>query len=164
MRRLVTGLMVLGALVAFVFACGSPAVTPFVSVQWNVKSLTTKSNTGEVTRADVTGYFIFTSANQASPGSDGTLPPAVGTFVEDVTLSRVRRVQSASYTISSASKTLSLLVGDQAQSYTYALTTLDGVQTMTWDSQDQTAAHWVLEASETLDSGTDAAADGALRD
>lgn len=164
MRRLVASLIPMVALIALALACGSTAVQPFVSVQWNVKSLTTKSATGEVTRAEVTGYFIFTSATQNPAGSDGKLPPAVGTFVEDVTLSRVRRTQSASYTISSDTKTLSLLVGDQTQSYTYKITTIDGVQTMTWDSQDETAAHWVLEVAETPDAGTDAATDGADAD
>ena len=134
-----------------------------MSVQWDVKSLTTKSKTGEVTRAEISGYFIFTSANQDPAGNDGKLPPAVGTFVEDLTLSRVRRVQSASYTISSDTKTLSLLVGDQTQSYTYKIGTLNGVQTMTWDSQDETAAHWVLEVSQT-DAGTDGSADAADAD
>lgn len=160
MRRLVASLITLVAFVAFALACGTTAVAPFVSVQWNVKSLTTKSVTGEVTRAEVSGYFIFTSATQGAAGNDGKLPSAAGTFVEDITLSRVRRVQSATYSISSDSKTLSLVVGDQTQNYTYKITSSGGVQTMTWDGQDETAAHWVLEVVETPDSGTDAATDG----
>ncbi len=151
--------MVLAAFVAVAFACSSQAATPTTSVQWNVKSLTTKSKTGEVTRAEVTGYFIFTSANQAGASSDGTLPPSSGTFVEDITLTRVRRVQSATYTVNDQ-KTLSLLVGDHNQTYAYKITTISGVQTMTWDGQDETAAHWVLEATETPDAGSDAATDG----
>ncbi len=151
--------MVLVTFVAVVLACSSQAATPTTSVQWNVKSLTTKSKTGEVTRAEVTGYFIFTSANQAAASSDGILPPSSGTFVEDITLTRVRRVQSATYTINDQ-KTLSLLVGDHNQTYAYKITAISGVQTMTWDGQDETAAHWVLEVAETPDAGGDAAPDG----
>lgn len=153
-------MVVLAAFVACVFSCGTTAIAPTTSVQWNIKSLTTKSKTGEVTRAEVSGYFIFTSAVQSAPGSDGRLPSSSGTFVEDVTLTRVRRVQSATYTITDQ-KTLSLLVGDQSQVYAYKITTIDGLPTMTWDGQDETAAHWVLEAAETPDAGSDAAADGA---
>jgi hypothetical protein len=161
MRRVLVSLLVLVTFVALALACGSQTVAPFVTVQWNVKSVTTKSKTGEVTRAEVSGYFIFTSATQSPAGNDGKLPPAAGTFVQDITLSRVRRVQSATYTISSDTKTLSLVVGDQTQNYTYKITSSGGVQTMTWDGQDETAAHWVLEAVETPDAGADAAADGA---
>jgi uncharacterized membrane protein len=151
------GLLGLALFIATFMACSSQTASSAISTQWNVKSVTTKSATGEVTRADVTGYFIFTSATQPSTGSDGKTPAAVGTFVEDVTLSRIRRVQAASYTVTA--KTLSLLVGDQTQVYAYKITTVDGVQTMTWDSQDETAAHWILEVADVQDAGADASTD-----
>jgi hypothetical protein len=162
MRRVVAILIVLSASVAFVFACGTAEITPFVTTQWNVKSLTTKSSTGEVTRANVTGIFIFTSANQDPAGNDGVLPPAVGTFEEDITLSGVRVTQSSSYTITTDSKnntSINILIGSQPENFSLKTTTTNGIQTMTWDSQDQTAAHWVLEQVAS-DAGTDAA-DGA---
>jgi hypothetical protein len=153
MRWLV--LLVIAAIAALigVMACSStPASTQITSVKWNVKSLSSTDSTGKVSRADVTGYYIFRSD---------------GSFVEDITIAHLEHTQVAEYNTSNndagapdssaageQSGTISLVNGVLTLVYTYQVSG-DG-QTMTWDSlvdsdaQDVTRSHWVL----TFDSTT----------
>jgi hypothetical protein len=150
------GLIFLFAVIAFavacIVACSTTQTTESrISVKWNVKSLSSVDSKGQVTRADVTGFFIFRSD---------------GSYEENVVIAHLAHVQESNYSTNNndagdagVGGTMSLVIGEHTSLYNYSVTA-DG-QTMTMDSvatldeggvavQDQTTNHWVL----TFDSTT----------
>jgi hypothetical protein len=145
MRRKVLFTALMLALAGAAACSTTQATTNLISVRWKVKSLSSVDPKGEVTRADVTGFFIFRSD---------------GSYEENVTIAHLAHVQESNYATKNndageagVGGTMSLVIGDHTALYNYSVSA-DG-QTMTMDSvatlldsgaelQDQTTNHWVL--------------------